>query len=210
MANLPTDPTLQQIFTELEADYSLGVLLTVQMGGTPEEVQLFLQSTEFDETNNTLRPTGNYVIRCLGVREHRVSVGLFNSIAYSEDHPVLWNHNYAFQEVYFNGTPDNVDSLMLDLTQLYGQHYGNFRTLADDINRMLPLGKLLSAGRGLLGEMPMPMVEKVKNLLESHGLAVNTIASEQMAPPVQHHLLVMDDSFFIAQLFSADPIEAKR
>ncbi|MBI5930116.1 MAG: hypothetical protein HY862_12465 [Chloroflexi bacterium] len=209
MPSLPSDETLQKILTELEPDGHLGALLTVQMGGTPEEVQLLLQTTEFEETLNALRPTGSYIIRCLGVREHRVSVGLFNTMVYSETHPLLWNHNYAFQQVYFNGMPDNVDALMLDLTQLYGQHYGNFRTMADDLNRAIPLGKLLTSGRGLLGEMPIPMTEKVQKLLESHGMTVSLIASDQNPPEVQHALLVMDDSFFIAQLYSADPIQAK-
>ncbi|MBZ0318000.1 MAG: hypothetical protein K8L91_16390 [Anaerolineae bacterium] len=209
MPNLPSDDTLQKILTELEPENHLGALLTVQMGGTPEEVQLLLQTTEFDEARNGLRPTGSYIIRCLGVREHRVSVGLFNSMVYTETHSLLWNHNYPFQQVYFSGMPDNVDGLMLELTQLYGQHYGNFRTLADDLNRAMPLGKLLTSGRGLLGEMPIPMTERIQKLLEGHGLAVSLIDSDQNPPEAQHALLVMDDSFFIAQLYSADPLEGK-
>lgn len=209
MPNLLPDDTLQKILTELEPEGHLGALLTVQMGGTPEEVQLLLQTTEFVESVNALRPTGSYIIRCLGVREHRISVGLFNTMVYTEAHPLLWNHNDAFQQVYFGGTPDNADALMLDLTQLYGQHYGNFHSLADDLNRAMPLGKLLTAGRGLLGEMPVLMAEKAQKLLESHGLSVSLIASDQNPPEAQHALLVMDDSYVIAQLFSADAIESK-
>jgi hypothetical protein len=202
--------TLQKIIRDLEPDNRLGVLLTVQMGGIPEEVQLFLQVADFDPQANALRPAGNYIIRCLGVQEHRVSVGLFNRMAYSDDHPLLWNHNFTYREVYFRGAPDDVDGLMLELNQLYGQTYGPFRSLADDLNRAMPLGKLLTSGHGLLGEMPLPMAEQAQKLLEQHGLAVSLIASDREAPPVQFKLLVMDDSFFIAQLYSADPIEGKK
>lgn len=201
------DPVLTEITETLSDENRLGVILAAQMGGTPEEVQLILQTTSFDAEQQGLKPDETFVIRCLGVQEHRVSLGLFNTIIYVEDHPLLWNHNFAFKQIYFRGTLDDANDLMLDLNQLYGASYGPFRTLADNINHSLPLGTLLMSGHGLLGEMPEPMAEKVKTLLENHGLSVRFVDTELKAPPTKFSLLVMDDSFFIAQLYSAEPMQ---
>lgn len=200
------DPLLKEITDTLSDENRLGVILAAQMGGTPEEVQVILQTTAFDAAEQGLKPDKTFVIRCLGVQEHRVSLGLFNTMVYVETHPLLWNHNFAFKQVYFRGTPKDVNDLMLDLNQLYGATYGPFRNLADNINRSMPLGTLLSSGHGLLGEMPEPIAEKVKTLLENHGLSVRFVDTELKEPPVKFSLLVMDDSFFIAQLYSAEPM----
>ena len=207
MTTSSQDSTLLQIIETLRDENRLGVILAAQMGGTPEEVQLILQTTAFDEEQQGLIPDKTFVIRCLGVQEHRVSLGLFNTIIYVEEHPLLWNHNYAFKQIYFRGTPDDVNDLMLDLNQLYGAQYGPFRTLADNINRSLPLSKLLLSGHGLLGEMPEPMAEKVQALFEKHGMTIKLVDTELKEPPVKFSLLVLDDSFFIAQLYSVEPMK---
>lgn len=207
---MPPDALLQEIVQTLDDDHKLGILLAAQVGGTPEEVQLILQTADFDEESKSIQPRRAFIIRCLGVQEHRLSLGLFNKMVHVEDHPLLWNHNFPYRQIYFRGTPENVDSLMLDLTQLFGQHYGPFRTLADQVNRSMPMGKLLTSGHGLLGEMPLPMAEKVQALLERYGLTVRLNPSEQEDPPISFQLLVMDDSFLIAQLYSVEPMEGSK
>lgn len=203
------DQTLISIIETLSASDKIGVLLMAQMGATPQEVQFILQTADYDEETYTVTTGDTFIIRCIGVEDHRISVGMFIRLIVTDDHPVLWNYNEQFQQIYFKGTPDNVDGLMLELNQLYGQHYGEARNLAQDINRMAPLETILTRGSGLLGEMAGPMAEKVKALFERHGLEVNLLASEQEEPPIKHSLLVMDDSFVIAQMFSADQVEGR-
>lgn len=204
------DSLLQDIVQQLQDDSFLGILLAAQMGGTPEEIQLFLQVAAYDDQQDAITPQKVFAVRCLGVREQRLSLGLFNSIVHvAEDNPLLWNHNYVYQQVYFRGAVDAVDSLMLELNQLYGQYYGPFRSLADDINRALSLERLLSSGHGLLGEMPTPMAANVQDLLHRYGLQTTLIGAEQDAPPMQFQLLVMDDSFLVAQGFSVEQMQGK-
>ena len=203
------DQTLQSIIQTLTHNDKIGVLLVAQMGATPQEVQLILQTADYDEETYTVTTGDTFIIRCIGVEDHRISVGLFNRLIVTDEHPVLWNYNEVFRQIYFKGTPDNIDGLMLELNQLYGQHYGEVRNLAQDINRMAPLETILKRGNGLLGEMARPMAEKIKALFARYEMEVNLVPSEQEEPPFKHVLLVMDDSFVIAQLFSADPLEGR-
>lgn len=204
------DILLQEVAAQLQSDDFLGILLAAQMGGTPEEIQLFLQVAAYDEGKDAITPQVVYAIRCLGVREQRLSLGLFNTMAHVlDDNPLLWNHNFPYQQVYFRGEVDAVDSLMLELNQLYGQYYGPFRNLVDDVNRALSLERLLTSGHGLLGEMPAPMAAHVAKLLDRYNLTVTLINPEQDAPPIKFQLLVFDDSFLIAQNFSAEQMQGK-
>lgn len=204
------DPTFLQLIDDLQAENRVGILLAAQMGGTPEEIQLIIQVADYEAEDDALRPKQAYVMRCFGVREQRLSLGLFGRMAYTADNALLWNHNELYHQVYFRGVPTDVNSLMLDLNQLYGQHYGPFRTLADDLNLARPLGSLLSTGYGLLGEMPEPMARYVVDILQRHNLKTGIIPAEQDRPPVEFQLLVMDDSFIIAQMYSVEPMRGKQ
>ena len=203
------EATLQEITEILEVDHKIGILIAAQMGGTPQELQLIVQIAHYDNDARTVTPEDTFIVRCIGVQEHRISLGMFNRMLAVEEHPLLWNYNYPFQEVYFHGQTDDVDGLMLELNQLYGQHYGIYRSLADDVNRNAPLGKILQSGHGMLGEMPLPMAEKVKELFERYNLTVSFLTSEQHE---QSHypgkLLVIDDSYFIAHMYSADRMQS--
>lgn len=197
--------TLEQIHDVInESDTKLGILLAAQLGGTPQEIQMILQTADYDEATEGITSTGQYVIRAIGVREHRVSLGLFGRIVTSTDHPLLYRHNEALLQIYFRGQPDNVDALMIDISQLYGQTYGADRNLADEINTSMPLSSLLTMGHGFFGEMPTTFAQQIQTVFERHGLSTNFIESQPAM--MQHQMLVMDDSYVIAQLFSADPL----
>jgi hypothetical protein len=208
-----TDQHFPKLLEALAPEDNLGILLAMQMGGTPQEVQLILQTTEFDEEKEALKITGQYVVRAIGVVEHRASVGFFQSIALSQQNPLLYSHNEKLMQVYFRGTPENIDSLMIDINQLYGQTYGIYdpnRRMIEELNMTRPLGTLLSSGQGLLGTMPEPFAHKMAKVLERHNMASNFIEDTETHRPegITFQVLAMDDSYFIAQLFSAEPIKA--
>ncbi len=216
---MQADDTLKKIIDALQPEENLGVLLAAQMGGTPREVQIILQTTQYEAEKDALKATGQYIIRALGVVEHRFSLGLFNKIVLSTDNPLLYRHNAEEVQVYFRGTPDNIDEFMIELNQLYGQTYGVFdpnMRMADELNRAMPLYNLLKTGQGLLATTPQPFAEKLQKLLARHQMTSNLIEVEddhhhEEGEDHPHHdityqLLVMDDSYFIAQLFSSDPM----
>lgn len=220
MLNQPDD-NLKKIIEALQPEENLGVLIASQMGGTPREVQIIIQTTQYEAEKDALKATGQYIIRALGVVEHRLSLGLFNKLVLSNDNPLLYRHNSEQVQVYFRGTPENIDGFLIDLNQLYGQTYGVFdpnMRMADELNRALPLYNLLKTGQGLLATTPQPFAEKLQKLLTRHNMTCNFIevedehhheGEEDHHHDITYQLLVMDDSYFIAQLFSADPMGNK-
>ncbi|MCZ2098090.1 MAG: hypothetical protein LC121_17840 [Anaerolineae bacterium] len=164
----------EQLLRELAGERDYGVLLVAQMGGVPNELQLIVETARFDEAVEGLRPQHDYVIRALGVREHRVSLGVFGRLSIVEEHPLLYHHNTPRVAVHFDGKPENVNELVLDLSQAYVSTFGQWRHLvdmADDINRAMPMVDLLSSGYGLLGTMPKPFAERVAKVLDHHHVS---------------------------------------
>ncbi|MBE2271032.1 MAG: hypothetical protein IAE80_22535, partial [Anaerolinea sp.] len=130
-----------QLLGELGGEKDYGVLLVAQMGGVPNEIDLIVQTATYDDQAEGLRPRHTYVVRALGVREHRVSMGVFGRLAFHSDHPLLYHHNAPKVAVYFDGKPADVNELVLDISQTYISTFGGWRHLVDqpeDLNRSVP------------------------------------------------------------------------
>lgn len=206
-------PKREQLLSRLEGDQQYGVLLVTQMGGVPNEVQLVVETADYDDTVQGLRPTGDYIIRALGVREHRISVGVFAHLRFLDDHPLLYHHNTPRVAVHFNGRPENVNELVLDVSQAYVSTFGPWRHLIemeDDLNRSRPLVDLLTAGYGLLGTMPKPLAERMGRVLAHHGMNPS-LSEDATFETVDDHgrskllkLLLLDQSYVIALDFSVE------
>jgi hypothetical protein len=208
-------PKRDQLLSQLEGERHYGILLVAQMGGVPNEVQIIIETAEYDEAVRGLRPQGNYIIRALGVREHRITLGVFGSLKFLDDHPLLYHHNTPRVAVHFDGKPQNMDELVLDISQAYVSTFGPWRHLVemeDDLNRTKPLVDLLSSGFGLLGTMPKPLAERMARVLEHHK--VNTsLAEDTSFETVDDHgrstlmkLLLIDNSYIVALDFSVEQL----
>ena len=104
-------PKREQLLQELSQEPDLGVLLMAQMDGVPDTVQVMVTSTKFDAQSNGLREINHYVIRCVGVREHQISVGMFNNIRFLDTHPILHQYNENPVGVMFRGKVANPNEL---------------------------------------------------------------------------------------------------
>jgi len=203
-------PKRQQLLSELQTDQDYGIFLAVQVGGVPNELQLFIETAQYDEQAQGLRPRNQYIIRALGVREHRVSVGVFARLAFLDDHPLLYHHNTPKVEVYFEGKSQDVNELVLDISQAHASTFGPLRHLAADINRGKPLVDLLRSGGGMLGEMPKPLAERMAKVLAHHNLKYTLIEDEAFEAEDEHgrsrlsRLLAIDDSYVVALDFSVE------
>jgi hypothetical protein len=203
-------PKRQQLLSELQAEKDYGIFLAIQVGGAPNELQLFAETAQYDDQAQGLRPRNQYIIRALGVFEHRVSVGVFARLAFLDDHPLLYHHNTPKVEVYFEGTPQDVNELVLDISQAHASTFGPLRHLAADINRGKPLVDLLRSGSGLLGEMPKPLAERMARVLAHHQLKYTLIEDDEFQTQDEHgrsrlaRLLAIDDSYLIALDFSVE------
>jgi hypothetical protein len=203
-------PKRQQLLNELQNEKDYGIFIAIQMGGVPNELQLIVETAQYDEQAQGLRPRGQYIIRALGVREHKVSVGIFAQLAFLDEHPLLYHHNAPRVAVYFDGKPENVNELVLDISQAHASTFGPLRFLAADINRGKPLVDLLQTGNGLLGEMPQPLAERMAKVLEHHHMKASLVEDEDFETQDEHgrsrlaKLLAIDDSYIIALDFSVE------
>lgn len=203
-------PKTQQLMGELQGEKDYGILLVVQMGGVPNELQLIIQTALYDDSAQGLRERNTYIVRVLGVREHRVTLGLFGRMFFASDHPVLHHHNLPRFEVHFEGRPQDVHELALDIHQAYLVTFGPWREIAADLNRTQPLVNLLASGGGLLGTMPQPAAERMVKVLEYHGLSARLNPLAEHETEDEHgrsrlaKLLGIDDSYFVALDFSVE------
>ena len=208
-------PDRAQLLAELQGDNQVGILLMAQMGGVPNELQLFIQTAEYDDAAGGLRDRNNYLIRVLSVHEHRLSLGLFGSLFVAEQHPILLHHNEPKPEVWFEGQPADVNELVLDVHQAYASTFGPWRELAGDLNREQPLVDLLAGGRGRLGTMPKPAAERMIRVLEHHGMKgwldgeIERDSSDDHGRSTLWKLLGVGDSYFVALDFAVDRVGKK-
>lgn len=200
----------EKLLSELQGEKDYGVLLAVQMGGVPQELQLMVQTALYDEAAGGLRPRAQYIVRALGVVEHRVSLGMFGRFFMADEHPILFHYNLPRAAIHFEGQPKDVNELVLDIHQAYLSTFGPWREMARDLNREKPLVNLLQSGEGILGTMPKPAAERMVKVLTHHGLAARLDEHNLHDGEDEHgrsrnmKLLGIDDSYLIALDFSVD------
>jgi hypothetical protein len=203
-------PNRDLLLNDLSGEYDYGVLLAAQMGGVPNELQLVIQTARYDPAVDGLRERSRYIIRALGVREHRLSLGLFGRLAFLDDHPLLYAHNTPRAGLFFRGGVDNVAEVTLDISQAHASTFGPWRQLAQDINRVQPLVDLLASGGGLLGEMPKPAAERMARVLQHHGVDHRLIEDAGFESVDEHgrsrlaKLLLIDEAYVVALDFSVE------
>lgn len=204
-------PAREKLLSDLAGEHDVGVLLVAQMGGAPNELQLIIQTAQYDESVKGLRERGSYIIRVLSVREHRLSLGLFGKLFFADEHPILLHHNEPLVQVYFEGQPKDVNELVLDIHQAHASTFGPWRELAQNINREKPLVDLLASGSGLLGEMPKTAALRMAKVLEHHHMQANLTGADVEKAKTDEHgrstqwkLLGVGDSYFVALDFTVD------
>lgn len=212
-------PKKDELLQFLQAEHHMGVLLMIQMGGTPEELQCIVQTAVYDEQAQGLRERKAYIVRALGVKEHRVSLGIFSQMFIAAEHPILYHHNAALYDLHFEGAPKDANALVLDIQAAYSATFGPWRDLAEDINREKPLFDLVQSNTGRLGTFPEPAAQRLVRVLSHHEMratlhereGVRSADDEKMRAFEQDlKLLGMDDSYIIAYAFSVEEMTARR
>jgi hypothetical protein len=208
-------PARDQLLSELGGLTDYGILLLGQVGGVPNEIQLLVETAVYDEAAQGLRPRHTYALRALGVREQRLSLGVFGRLQFLSEHPLLIHPNSTRVAVHFSGRPAHVEDLVLDISQAYVSTFGPWRHLieqVDDLNREAPLVELLRAGAGLLGVMPAPLAERMARVLRHHGLTASLAQEAGFEAEDEHgrsrraQLLLIDQSYVIALDFSVEAV----
>lgn len=179
-----------------------------QMDAVPDTLQLIIATTYFDESANGLRDKARYIVRAIGVQEHRISVGMFRKIAVyqAEEHPLLYEYNSLPTGLFFKGTPPDVHGLMVDVFQAYSTTFGLWRHLPQYLNIQKPLHDLFAGGGDLVGQMPKPLADRLDKVLVHHGLETKVLVGEKHKEAPNMKTLLFDESYIVAIDFSVDEL----
>lgn len=196
----------QQLLDEINAENGYGVLLLSQLDSVPDTLQFIVATTIYDEQADGLRDKTRYIVRALGVQEHRVSMGMFKSISITREHPLIYEDNTNPVGLFFRGTPDNANELILDIFQAYASTFGPWRQIPRYLNMSKPLVNLVSGGGDLLGEMPKPLAERMEKVLQHHKLETKLMEGKHPDGTPKVKALLMDESYVVALDFSVDEL----
>lgn len=197
-------------FAELQGAGRQAALLIAQVGGMPTELQLVTQIAEYDKAVKGLRPLRTYIIRVNGATEHRVmTLGMtVERVTLETHHPLLYQYTAPPAAVFFRGTPQDVNPLVLDIAQAHASTFQGWRPFPMYLNVEQPLATLLASGGGLLGQMPQPLADAIAPILARHGLEHKIMVGEPhvtpRTPDQPLKVLLMGESYFISFMFSFD------
>ena len=201
------------------ADHHLAVLVA-QVGATPNELQLMVEVARLDEAAGGLRRVRNYIIRVLGVLEHRiVNFGTtVNQVALVDDHPLLYEYVERPTAVFFKGAVANPDGITLDIAQAHATTFAHWRRFPEYLNVQQPLQTLFASGGGLIGQMPESLAVQIIKVLEHYGLEHKTAHG---TPYIQAHdnpalvqqtpqVLTLGASYFVGYAFAFDEMKGRQ
>ncbi len=210
----PDMPKREKLFSDMTGDDRQIAILVAQVGGMPNELQIIVETAQFDEKEEGLRPLNNYIIRVLGAIEHRlVTMGTtVSTIQILEDHPLLYQYNKTPVALFVRGNPTDINAVILDITQAHSEVFGLWRRFPEYMNIEQPLYSLFESGGGLLGQMPKPLADKLVPVLEKHGLETKVIEGQNPADKNTNPMLTeqkikvlfIGASYFISYAFSID------
>lgn len=212
-------PNTEQFFDDMVGEHRQAALLVAQVGATPNELQLITQIAEYDESEQGLRPIGSYIIRVLGVLEHRIANfgTTVNDVKILDDHPLLYEYTTKPTAIFFRGTVQNPDSVVMDIAQAHASTFYPWRHFPQYLNVEQSLASLFESGGGLIGQMPAPLAERIIKVLEHHELEYKIVEGE---PYISLHdnpvllqstlkILFLGDSYFVAYSFSIQEMKGR-
>ncbi len=200
------DQLFSQLFGEMQAEDAVGLLLAAQLTETPNDLQVVVRTTVFDKGTGGLRDQNQYLIKSVGLVEHKLSLGLFDHIGFIDEHPLLYHYNTPVVRVFIGSRPAAPETLMREIEMAHTDVYDTWRDLPMDLNKLCQPEQLLDAGFGLLGEMPQPFANAVAQVLARHQVKCNLVTDD--APTAQMKLLAVDESYFVAADFAIELIGA--
>jgi len=206
----------EKLFQDMQGDDRHAVMLVVQVGGMPNELQIVVETAQYDDDREGLRPLNNYIIRVLGAIEHRIlNLGTtVDRVRLVDDHPLLYQYNKTPVALFVRGKPQDINAVVLDITQAHSEVFGLWRRFPEYINIEKPLFTLFEEGGGLLGQMPKPLADRLVTVLEKHDLETKVVEGQNPAdkntnPMLKEQkmkVLFIGASYFISYAFSIDEL----
>ena len=181
----------------------------------PNELQLIVQVAQFEEAKGGLQPIRTYIVRVLGVLEHQVSnLGTTTDEAVlTNDHPVLYQYNTPSTALFFRVQVMDAATLLVDIMQEHAATFRGWQQFPDYLNKEVALMTMLTSGGALLGQMPLPLAERLDKVLQAHGLETKLIQGDiptkAHKSPLQSQevmALLIGESYFVSYAFSFEEV----
>lgn len=205
-------PKRDEILKNLTKPNGYGVLLMGQMSGAPETLEFVINMGEIDDKMNAYREKSSYIIRALGVADHRISLGLFGKLEFVEDHPLLYEHNQASGALFFRTSQEKqTNELMLDFLQAYASTFRGWKQIPEYLNTNQPLYDLLNSNGDHVGNMPESLAVNLSKVFEKHGCETKILKEEVPVDQDEHGrsqkykaLIIDETSYVVALEFTVD------
>jgi hypothetical protein len=195
--------TLDQIKVEMQSENAVGVLLAVQLGASPHELRAILRTNTVSPGG--IEPLGHYVITVRNMVEHQVILGMFDAIAFLDDHALLEHHNRAVQRIFISSSAAEPERVIDAFYTLHNDWYGDWRPAGSALHPREKLTHVLQIGYGTLGEVPAPFAARFGAILTHLGVKHSLVNTRPaLDPPFK--VLMIDDTYFIGYEFLFEPL----
>lgn len=129
-------------------------------------VEVFLPVRFGDDT------CSRWQVTCVKPFEHRLTLGLADSLEFLHDHPLLWQFQQQTGSAFFRGAPHDVRAAVGVLYEAHQRQAQSWIPFDTYFNRALPLSALLSTGNGLLARGPLCLLMFYRDVLNVFGTEV--------------------------------------
>ncbi len=138
-------------------------------------------------------------LRCSEVAESTVTSGVSEELHWTEDHPVLLDHNSEHGNLYFTSIPDNPYEVVGRLYQVHERVYDGWRHFRDYVNTCRDTVTILGGGSGLLAEGPLPLLREFEHAVKGM-ISTNIVDTPRHAGDYgNYRVLLFDGSFVVCR-----------
>lgn len=124
------------------------------------------------------------------------------SIDWTEDHPLLWNHNSEWSDLYFSTTPHSPDAVLGRLYRAHEYALRQWRPFSDNLVASI---ETLERGRGLLARGPERLMQLYEEWLA--GLLVtNRIRNREYHASPSARVLLIGEAFAVCNQVTVNAI----
>lgn len=142
--------------------------------------------------------TRTFEIECFGVQELEIQPAFSGEISFTDQHPLLWNHNEPHGYLYYSSEPESRYEILGRVWEAHEQIFGGWRPLSDYANTY-HAGQFIEFCKGSNGQLaqgPRPILDIYQSAV-SGRLKTNYVPS--FVPEGGYKALVFDTCFVICK-----------
>ena len=190
-------------------DYGSLCLTRIELSESAITLSLHISADRYPDIHS------HWQVVCLGVREHRLSLGHAYQFQLLDDHVLLWPFMARRLSTYFYGKCDNPAAVVGALYDRHWELAGEWIPLHRFLNSRVRLMKLITSGAGMLAEGPQPLILAYEDVMQESGFSTSHVDAGEatywdgetwLEERAKLSALVLDNSYVVAENFIAKAI----